>query len=241
MKSVWLVAKRELGAVVRSPMGFLVAALVLVVDGLLFNAFALSGGEKLSTVVLNEFFFYLSGVTMVASVPISMRLLAEERQKGTIPLLLTSPIRDNQIILGKFLGACLFLFLLTLITIYMPLMIMVHGKISWGHLFSGYLGILLLGSASLAIGTFGSSLAKSQIVAVFITIFLLAVMVSLWMLAKISENPIRDIFSYLALHNMHFSTFRAGKIHLRDVVYYLSVSTFFLFLATRILESRRWR
>ena len=159
MKNVWLIARRELTATLRSPLGFVVAALVLALDGLLFNLWAMGGGEKLSAEVLYEFFYAVSGTTMVAAVFISMRLLAEEQQTGTINLLLTSPIQDHQIVLGKFLGAYLFLALLTLVTLYMPLLIMVHGKISWGHLLAGYLGLLLLGAAALAIGTFGSCVA----------------------------------------------------------------------------------
>ncbi len=221
-------------------MGFIVAALTLAAIGLLFNVLALGESEKLSSVVINEFFYLLSGVTIIASAPISMRMIAEERQKGTIPLLLTSPISDSQIILGKFLGAFIFLFLLIMSSIYMPLMVMVHGKISWGHLVAGYLGVALVGASCLSIGAFGSSLAKSQIIAIFITAFFLLVMILLWLVGKISESPLNEIFYHLGLQ-VRFLTFRAGKIHLRDVVYFLSLTTFFLFLATRILESRRWR
>ncbi|MCP4599623.1 MAG: ABC transporter permease [Proteobacteria bacterium] len=238
---MWLITRRELAAILRSPMGFIVAALVLTADGLLFNTRALGGGAKFSTDVLTQFFFDLSGVTVIASIPISMRLLAEERQKGTIALLFTSPIKDYQIILGKFFGAYIFIFLLTILTIYMPLLVIVNGKVSLGHLMAGYLGTLLLAAGCLAIGIFGSALSRSQIIAVFISAFLLAAMVLFWLIARISDKPLNDIFMYLALHNLHFSSFKTGKVHLRDIIYYLSVCTFFLFAATRILESRRWR
>jgi ABC-2 type transport system permease protein len=241
MKSVWLVARRELAATLRSPLGFIVSALGLAVLGIFYNTRALGGGEKYSTDVLAQFFFDLSGFTILISPLISMRLLAEERQSGTIALLLTSPVKDYQIILGKFLGAFAFLAILLLITIYMPLLVMVHGKVSWGHIFSGYLGVLLLGAACLAIGTFGSSVTKYQVVAVFVSGFLLAVLVLSWKLVKYTDPPLKEIFSYLALHNIHFLPFKGGKVHLRDIVYYLTVTGFFLFAATRMLESRRWR
>ena len=241
MKSVWLIARRELVATLRSPLGFIVAALVLAADGLLFNVRALGGGASLSTDVISQFFFDLSGLTMIACIPVSMRLLAEERQSGTITLLLTSPVRDYQIVLGKYLGALIFMAMLTLATVYMPLLVLVLGKVSWGHVFAGYLGTLLLASGCLAIGLFGSSLARSQIVAVFVSVFLLAAMVLMWLLAKVTDKPLTDVFAYLALHNIHFFSFKGGKIHLRDIVYYVSVTTFFLFAATRMLESRRWR
>jgi ABC-2 type transport system permease protein len=241
VKPLLLVARRELGYILRSPLGFVVAALVLAVDGLLFNVRGLGGPDKLSTAVLIQFFFDLSGVTMLASIPISMRLLAEERQTGTLDLLLTSPIKDWQIVVGKFLGAYVFMILLTAATFYMPLLVLVHGKIAWGHLFAGYLGIVLLAGGCLAVGIFGSALSRSQIAAVFVSAFLLTAMVLFWLLAKVADAPLKDLFSYLAIHNLHFSTFRDGEIHLRDIVYYASVCTFFLFSATRILEARRWR
>lgn len=241
MKRIWLIAKRELAATIRSPLGFVVAALILTIAGLLFNTRALGSEPKLSAEVLAQFFFDLSGLIMIASVPISMRLLAEERQNGTLALLFTSGLSDAKIVLGKFTGAMVFLAALTLATIYMPLLILVHGHVSWGHLLAGYFGLLLLGAASLSVGIFGSALARNQIMAVFITAFLLAALVLFWMVAKVSEPPLADIFMYIALHNVHFFPFKEGVIHLRDVVYYISVSGFFLFCATRILESRRWR
>lgn len=241
MKTIWLIARRELLATLRSPLGFVVAAMVLALDGLLFNLLALGGGEKYSSEVLAQFFYSLSGTTMVASVFISMRLLAEEHQAGSFPLLLTAPVKDGHIIVGKFLGAFFFLALLTLITLYMPLLVMVHGKVSWGHVFAGYLGLLLLGAAALAIGTFGSAVARSQIVAAFISGALVVALLLFWLLGRAADKPLDDVLSFLALHNMHFRPFMAGKIHLRDIVYYLSVTVFFLSAATRMLESRRWR
>ncbi len=241
MRNLLLLARRELGYILRSPLGFVVAALVLAVDGLLFNVRGLGGPDKLSTAVLVQFFFDLSGVTMIASIPLSMRLLAEERQTGTIDLLLTSPIKDWQIVVGKFLGAYGFMIILTAATIYMPLLVLVHGKIAWGHLFAGYLGVVLLAGGSLSVGIFGSALSRSQIAAVFISAFLLTAMVIFWLLAKVADDPLREVFMYTAIHNLHFSSFKSGEIHLRDIVYYASVCTFFLFAATRILESRRWR
>ena len=241
MKSVLLIAWRELGATLRSPLGFVIIAIVLAIDGLFFNLWALGEGAKFSTEVLAEFFKVLSGTTMVASVFISMRLLAEEQRDGTIVLLLTSPIRDHEVVLGKFLGAFGFLSLMTLLTLYMPLLVMVNGKVSWGHVFAGYLGLHLLGAACLAIGTFGSALARSQIVAAFVSGCTIVALILLWLLASKSEPPLKQIFPYMALHNEHFRSFMQGKVHLRDLVFYLSLCLFFLTAATRMLESRRWR
>ena len=161
MSAAFLIMRRELGAYFRSMTGYIIAAAVLVVDGILFNAFALGGPDKRSGEVLVAFFYISSGTMMIASIFLSMRLLAEEKQTGTLVLLTSSPIRDRDIILGKFLSGWVFLSLITLATAFMPALIMVHGKISFGHLATGYLGLLLLGCATMAIGTFGSAIART--------------------------------------------------------------------------------
>ncbi len=146
MNATLLITRRELGAYFRSLTGYIIAAIMLLVDGLLFNVLALGGPDKLSAEVVSRFFFYTSGLAVIASIFLSMRLLAEERQTGTLVLLTSSPIQDYEIVLGKFLSAFGFLALITLATIYIPAMIFVNGKISFGHLAAGYLGLLLLGS-----------------------------------------------------------------------------------------------
>ena len=110
MKPIALIIRRELSAYLRSPLGWVVAAVVLLMDGLLFNSFALgSDTARKSSEILRQFFYFSSGTTMAASLFLSMRLIAEERQNGTLTLLFTSPIRDYQIVIGKFLSALIFL------------------------------------------------------------------------------------------------------------------------------------
>ena len=118
---------------------------------------------------------------------------------------------------------------------------LVHGKVSLGHITAGYLGLLLLGSAALAIGLLGSALARSQVVAVVISACIVAALVMLWKLAAVTERPFSEIFSSMALWSQHFPPFQSGVIHLRDVVYFGMVTYVFLFGATRVLEARRWR
>ncbi len=236
-----LIARRELAAYLRTFQGYVIIAMVMAVDGLLFNAYALGGVSKRSSEVLSLFFFFSSGTTLVASVFISMRLLAEERQAGTLSLLYSSPVKDHEIVLGKFLSGLAFLSLMTLTTAFMPLLVMVHGKLSLGHIAAGYLGLLLLGSASLAIGTFGSALARNQVLAAVLSGCMLVALLTCWLLARITEQPLSDVFGALALWNQHFQPFQAGVVHVRDVVYYLLVTYVALLAATRVLEARRWR
>ena len=240
MSITWLIARRELSAYLRTWTGYIIIAVALVVDGILFNAFAL-GGERRSAEVLKEFFFFASGTTMIASLFLSMRLIAEEKQTGTLVLLTSSPIKDYQIVLGKFISGFLFLAIMTLLTAFMPALIMVNGKLSVGQIAAGYLGLLLLGSAAMAIGTLGSTLAKSQLVALIISAGMLLFMLLMWMLAAITDRPLRELFLALALYQRHFVPFQSGVIHLRDVVYYVALTYFMLFTAIRVLEARRWR
>jgi ABC-2 type transport system permease protein len=240
MNIVWLIVRRELGAYLRTWTGYIIVACVLLIVGILFNALALPG-ERRSAEVLKEFFFYTSGPTMIASVFLSMRLLAEEKQTGTLVLLTSSPVRDWQIILGKYLSGFLFLAGMILLTAFMPALIMINGKISLGHVLAGYLGLLLLGSACMAIGTLGSTLARTQLVALIVSAVMVVSMLLLWMLALVTDRPLNSLFQALALYQRHQVPFQVGVVHLRDVVYYLALTYFALFLSTRVLEARRWR
>lgn len=241
MRVVWLVMKRELGAYFRSYMGYVILAVILLVNGILFNVYALGGGAKFSAEVLRNFFYFSSGTTMIAGIFLTMRLLAEERQMGTLVLYTTSPVKDAHLVLGKFLSAFLFLCLLTLLSLYMPLLIFVNGKVSAGHIVGGYVGLLCLGAASLSVGLFGSALARNQIVAAIVGAGILVSLLLFWMLANVTSPPLSGIFGYLALHNKHFLPFMRGIVSTGDIVYYLSVTYFFLLLSTRVIEARRWR
>jgi ABC-2 type transport system permease protein len=241
MRIVWLILKRELAAYFRSYMGYVILAVVLLIDGVLFNVYALGGGAKYSAEVLRLFFYFSSGTTMIAGIFLTMRLLAEEKQMGTMVLYATSPVHDGQVVLGKFLSAFVFLCLLTLLTLYMPLLIFVNGKVSAGHIVGGYLGLLSLGAASLAIGMFGSSVARSQIVAAIVGSAILVGLLLFWLLANVTSPPLAGILGYLALHNKHFLPFTKGAVNTQDLVFYVTVTYFFLLLSTRMVEARRWR
>lgn len=241
MKPIALIIRRELAAYLRSPLGWVVAAVLLLIDGLAFNVFAVgSDTARKSSEVLSQFFFFSGGLAEAAGLFLAMRLLAEERQTGTINLLFSSPIRDYQIVLGKFLAAFVFLLGIHVLSLYMPLMVLLHGKVAKGHLVAGYLGVLLMGSTGLAIGMFASSLTRSQLVAIVVGAAISVALVMAWLLAPVTDRPFDQFFSWLALWNKHFPSFMRGSISLQDVAYYLSMTYVFLFATTRVLESRRW-
>jgi ABC-2 type transport system permease protein len=240
VKRSLLIARREVYAYLRSPLGAAIIAGVLLVDGLVFYFFGLREA-KLSADALAQFFWAASGPTMIASIILAMRLLAEERQTGTFTLLNTSPVRDAEIVLGKFLAAFGVILLMTALTIYMPIIVKVHGKISVGHILVGYAGLLLLGAASLSVGIFASALVRSQVVAAIIGAAMMGVFLLQWMIGKAVEPPLNKFFAAMALHHDNFRPFQVGVLEFKRVIFYLAVTYFFLLAATKVLEARRWR
>ena len=237
------ILRRELAAYLKSPLGYVVAAAVLLLAGLLFYAEALgpSAGARLSADVVSRFFYNVSGLVSIAAVALSIRLITEERQTGSMVLLHTAPVRDHEIVLGKFLAALVFLAGITVATAYLPLLVLVNGKISWGHLAVGYFGTLLLGAAVLSIGLFASALARTQLAAAVAGAAIVGLMFLFWPLSFVVGPPLARVFAGLGIHGRHFSGFETGVLHVRDVVYYLLVTYFFLLLSTRTLEARRWQ
>jgi ABC-2 type transport system permease protein len=241
VNAVLIIARRELGAYFASLSGYLILAAHLLVSGLLFNVFAVGDQPKLSQEVLEGFFYFSSGMAIISGLLLSMRLVSEERQLQTLVLLRTAPVTERAVIWGKFLSALAFLALMLVLSLYMPALIFLHGKVSLLQILTGYLGLLLLGSACIAIGLLASVWSASQLIAGVVGGALVTLLVVVWMLARISEEPLKGLFSYLALHNLHFHTFSTGTLHLRDVVYYAAVIGLFLEGAARSLEAWRWR
>jgi len=241
MSGLLLVARRELGAYVNSYSGWLIVSLLLVANGLMFNAFAMGKTAKVSADVLEDFFYYSFGIVCIAAVLLTMRLIAEERQTGTLVLVDSSPLSDWQIIGGKYLSAMSFIALMTGISLYMPALIFVNGKVSFGHIVAGTLGLLLVGSAATAIGTFASSLSRSQVVAAMIAGLLVFMLLLAWLMGRITDPPLDEIWAYVSLYDRHFQPFQRGRINTEDVVFYLSITFVFLLMSTRVMSARRWR
>lgn len=240
MSLALLIARRELYSYFRSPLAATVIAAALLIDGIVFYWKGLS--EKvLSAVALAEFHWVAGGTAFLAGLVLAMRLVAEERQTGSITLINTAPIKDSQIVAGKFLSAFFMVLLKTALTVYMPLLLLVNGKVSVGHICVGYAGILLYAAAGTAIGLFGSALARSQVVALIVSIAIAAALVLMWAVAKATDPPINTFLAHLALHHDNQVPFMQGRLELGGVVYYLAVTWFFLLAATKVLEARRWR
>jgi ABC-2 type transport system permease protein len=236
-----LVARRDLAAYLNNYWGYAVIASVLMIDGLLFNSLALTEKSRYSSEVIEQFFYYSFGLTIVASILLTMRLLAEERQTGTIVLIDSSPLADWQIVGGKYVSAMVVLSTMVLLSMYMPALVFVNGKVSYGHIFAGYTGLLLVAASIAAIGTFSSTVSRSQLVAGFITTVIVVALLIMWLLAKVADPPLKDLVSYLSFFDRHYRGFMRGQINTEDVVFYLSICFVFLMGSTRFLAMRRWR
>ena len=241
MSAVWLLARRELQGYFATLSGYLILAAHLLVSGLFFNVFAVGNRPKFSQGVLEDYFYYASGMAIVTGLVLAMRLIAEERQIHTLVVLRTAPVTGRQIVWGKFLSAVGFLVLTLLLSVYMPALIFLHGKISLLHIGTGYLGLLLLGAACIAVGLLASSWASNQLMAGVTGGLMVVLLLIAWMVSRVTEAPLGSLFGYLALHNEHFRSFSSGSLNLRDVVFYLSVIVFFLEAAVHSLEAWRWR
>ena len=236
MKSISLIMKRELSSYLNTTWGCSILAVILLLDGLLFNSFAMGSSARYSADVLEDFFYFSSGTTMIAGVLLTMRLLAEERQTGTESLLQTAPVSEGHVVIENF-GAFSFLMLITLLTLYMPILIQLMER-SLG----GRLPLAILGwpawveprSPSEHSAPQSRETSCSQRFLRLLVFFPLG-----WLIGQIAESPVSDIFSYIALFDRHFQPFMRGRINSEGVIFYLSVTVGFLLLSTRILQARR--
>ena len=171
---------------------------------------------------------------------ITMRTFAEERRSGTIELLLTSPLTDLEIILGKFFGALSLYGLMLAVTFLHVGILFLYGSPEWKPIVTSYLGLMLLGGSFLAVGLFISTLTTNQIVSYILTfsVFLLLWIIS-W-IGSISSGMVTDVTSYLSIIE-HFDDFSKGVIDTTHVIYYLSLITFGLFLTAKSVDTERWR
>jgi ABC-2 type transport system permease protein len=239
MRNAWIVAKRELYAYLASPIAYGIAATFLVVCGLFF----VGGVVQWQDANLQTLFASLSIVLLFVAPLLTMRLLAREQDQGTIELLLTAPLRDGEVIAGKFLASYFFyLGMVALTGLYVPVLAY-YGTPDLGIIGAGYLGLALLGAALLALGLFTSSLTRSQVVAALLSV---GAGVVLWLLEAIgpvlgqAREDFRTAIAYLS-PSEHYYRFLEGVIDTRSVVYLVSFAFVFLFLAGQVLEARRWR
>lgn len=243
MRNLWTIASREYKQYFGSPAAYLVAFMMLLVIGIIFYANVLGAMMQNLAPGVQIVIGPMMTILLFATPAITMRLLAEEQRMGTLELLLTAPVRDWELVVGKWLGGFLFMLTVILLTWIYPLVLnqIVDPGIDQGLLISGYLGVVLFMAALVAIGVAVSALFSNQIAAFFASlgIFLLLWLVGLPTQAMGAMGS--DLMRYLDFSEHFYNTFYRGIIGSSDVIYYLSVTALALFLGTMIVETRRWR
>ena len=256
MNNILAIARRELHSYFASPIAYVIIGLFALLFGWFFNAilgffvrqgmqmgqFGMSGPAvmNINQQLIRPLFLNASVVILFVMPMITMRTYSEEKRSGTIELLLTSPISDFSIIVGKFLGALgLYSLMLGVTVLYMGILFWFGNPEFW-PIVAGYLGLLLLGGCFISLGLFISSLTKNQIVAGLITF---AAFLLLWVINWLGDSAgptTQAIVSYLSITE-HFDDFARGVIDTKHVVFYLSFIVFGLFLTAKSVDSERWR
>ncbi|MBM2826130.1 MAG: hypothetical protein HW403_194 [Dehalococcoidia bacterium] len=241
MHNTIAIALREIRSFFATPMSYIVAASFLLISGFLFA----QNLVDVQVANMRGFFAPASFFLLLLCPALTMRLLAEEQKMGTIELLLTAPIRDYEVVLGKFLASLVMVMGMIFLTLYYVLLLVWIGDPDMGPVFSGYLGLLLLSSALLSVGLLASSFTSNQVVAFTVSfgaLILLSVIggAGSFLGSASWATPVRAVFTYLGIFN-HFTDMVRGVVDTRDVIYYISFTAGALFLTVRSLEARRWR
>jgi ABC-2 type transport system permease protein len=252
MRNVAAITQKELKSYFASPIAYFVIGLFALFYGYFFavmlqwfvrNSMGQMGGPQSMNINQDMLRPVLQNVTVLLLFilpAITMRTFSEERRSGTIELLLTSPLTDLQIILGKFFGALSLYGMMLAVTLVHMGALFLYGNPEWKPILTSYLGLLLLGGSFLSVGLFISTLTMNQIVSYILTfsVFLLLWVIS-W-IGSISTGTLTDVTTYLSIIE-HFDDFSKGVIDTTHVIYYLSLIAFGLFLTSKSVDTERWR
>lgn len=238
MKNTLAIASRELTSFFYSPIAYVVTCLFMLLAGFFFLTVTFQPDQPAE---LRRLFTVIVWILIAVVPAISMRLMSEELRSGTIEPLMTSPVSDLQVIAGKWLGSLAFFILMLAPTIAYVIIIEIHADPDYGPILSGYTGLILVGGLYLAIGSFASSLTRNQIIAFILTVFTILIFTIAAALApRFLPNSLAPVASYLNV-NRQYDDFSKGLIDISNIVFFLSAIAFFLTLAVKALESRKWR
>jgi ABC-2 type transport system permease protein len=248
MRNIWTIARREYRHYFTSPIAYIAALLTLLTVGIYFVViiYYLVNQSYYSNTApgINIVIGPLATVFLFAAPALTMRLIADEQRTGTLELLLTTPIKDGELVVGKWLGAFMFMLTIIGITLVYPLVLnkLTTPGIDQGVMLSGYLAIILLTAVFLAVGTAMSSFFNNPFAAFFAT---LAVLIFFWWLLRlptyiVQNETFNNIINYLDL-NGRFNSMLGGSVKLSDIIYPLSLTALGLFVSTTAVEMRRWK
>jgi ABC-2 type transport system permease protein len=235
MRKVLTIAGKELRSYFVSPMAYAILAFYLGICGLIF---ALTVTNQQAEADMAGIFHTMVFVALMIVPVLTMGLLSQEQATGSIELLMTNPVRDVEVVLGKYLGAIGLFALLLVGSLEFPLILSAYGEPDWMAILSGYIGVLLVGMAFLAVGLFASSLVANQIAAAVIGYVILLFFWLIGWLDMAVEGVIGDIASHISILQ-NFQDFAKGIIDSRPVIFFVSLIVFALFLAVRSLENKR--
>lgn len=238
MRNIAALTQRELNACFFSPIAYVIGFLFLLATGLWFIFTTLVPGSEAS---LRPLFEIMARVLVFAIPVLTMRTVAEEYATGTIESLMTAPVTDAQVIIGKFLGVLAFYTVLVLSTLLYLLLMMMYGTPEGGLVLFGYLGMLLLGAMFISVSIFTSTCTRHQLLSAMMAAAILAIFTILAdYLVDLIPLGLRGVFGAVNVFG-HFEAFAKGVFDTKAVIYFVSTTAFFLFLAVKALESKRWR
>ncbi|MCI0788364.1 MAG: ABC transporter permease [Chloroflexi bacterium] len=237
MRTAQAVAWKEIQIYFSSPTAYIVGLIFLALTGFFFTQ---DLGDPFPEATLTPFFDGAIIVFILLAPALTMRLLAEEAKLGTIELLLTAPVRDWEIIVGKYVASLVFFLVLVALSFFYAILLFIFASPDPGPIYAGYLGFILYGSAALSVGLLTSTMSNNQIVSAVVAMgILLAMFFADRAFGAVGGLP-GEIIGEMGLRG-HFDDFSRGVIDTTNIVYFVSVIVFFLFLSIRTLESRRWR
>lgn len=239
MRNIVTLAQRELAAYFFSPIAYVVIALFLSLSGFFFISMVFTPGNPAS---MRPVFEFVIPMILFFALPIvAMRLMSEELRSGTIEQLMTAPVTDAQVILGKFFGVLVFYVAMLATTVVHWIMVGLYGDTDFGATVAAYIGLLGLGGLFLAVTLFFSTCTKNQVIAALASLVVLGLFTWLPMLvSQHVEGTLRAVIQHAGVMP-HYQEFSRGLIDLNHVLYFLSGIALFLFLSVKVLESKRWR
>jgi ABC-2 type transport system permease protein len=255
MNNILAIAHKELKSYFASPVAYVVIGFSAILFGWFFinllyyfdrtqmqagSGFQGPQAINVNEIMISPLFLNVSVILLFTLPLITMRTYAEEKRSGTIELLLTSPLTDLQIVMGKFLGGLVLYGAMLAVTLVHMAILFVYGNPEWRPIATGYLGLILMGACFLSLGLFVSSLTRNQIIAGMVTF---AVFLMFWVvnwIATFMGPTSQAVLNYLSITE-HLNDFARGVIDTKHVVYYLSFIAFSLFLTVRAVDSERWR
>src|SRR4051812_34314136 len=236
IRNIFAVAEKELRSYFVSPVAWVVTAMFIAMWGFLFSAI-LAGSREAN---LRPLLGNVSVTFLFAAPLLTMRLVAEEARTGTLELLLTQPLREVELVLGKYAGSVVFLLFMFAVTLYFPALLEIFGNPDEGPMVAGYVGLVLQGMAFLAIGLMASALTQNQIVAAAVTFVTLLI---LWLsdaLSRVVSGPAGQIAQYISI-TKRFEDMPKGILDTKDIIFFVSIIVACLFISTQVIAARRWR